>query len=360
MVILYFSIPSHKKILIRRSTIVLLPNAFLGSTEAPQLPPQNYRWARNYSTLTTERRYVENFQLDPWWVTGFTDGEGCFDVSIIENKNLQLGWEVQHRFAIALHVKDKALLQYIQSHLGVGKIYKHGPKALQFRVKSFKELDTVINHFKMYPLMTNKCSDLKLFIMVHEIMRGKEHLTQEGLIKILAIKASMNHAVNHGLSGKLQLAFPSVVPVVRPLVKNLKVKDPNWLVGFTSADGCFIVNLRQNSKYKTGFQVILKFIITQHARDECLLKSLMEFLDCGNVTRRSREEVVDLIVTKLSDINNKIIPLFQKYPIHGVKAKDFADWCSVVELINEKKHLTEEGLEQIRWIKAGMNTGRNN
>ena len=91
--------------------------------------------------------------------------QGCFDVSIIENKNLQLGWEVQHRFAIALHVKDKALLQYIQSHLGVGKIYKHGPKALQFRVKSFKELDTVINHFKMYPLMTNKCSDFKLFII---------------------------------------------------------------------------------------------------------------------------------------------------------------------------------------------------
>ena len=58
-------------------------------------------------------------------------------------------------------------------------------------------------------------------------MRRKEHLTQEGLIKIIAIKASMNHAVNHGLSGKLQLAFTSVVPVVIPIVKNLKVKDPN-------------------------------------------------------------------------------------------------------------------------------------
>ena len=51
----------------------------------------------------------------------------------------------------------------------------------------------------------------------------------------------------------------------------------------------------------------------------------MEFLDYGNGTRRSRKEAVDLIVTKLSDINNKIIPLFQKCPIHGVKAKDFAD-----------------------------------
>ena len=40
VVIVYFARAIHKKILIRRSTIVLLPNAFLGSTEAPQLPPQ--------------------------------------------------------------------------------------------------------------------------------------------------------------------------------------------------------------------------------------------------------------------------------------------------------------------------------
>ena len=40
VVIVYFARAIHKKILIRRSTIVLLPNTFWGSTEAPQLPPQ--------------------------------------------------------------------------------------------------------------------------------------------------------------------------------------------------------------------------------------------------------------------------------------------------------------------------------
>ena len=60
----------------------------------------------------------------------------------------------------------------------------------------------------MYPLITNKCSDFKLFIMVLEIMRRKEHLTLEGLRQIIAIKAAMNL----GLSEKLQLAFPDVVP----------------------------------------------------------------------------------------------------------------------------------------------------
>jgi len=59
--------------------------------------------------------------------------------------------------------------------------------------------------------------------MVNDMMRRKEHLTQEGLMKILAIKASMKH----GLSEKLKLYFPDVVPVVRPIVENQKVQDPN-------------------------------------------------------------------------------------------------------------------------------------
>jgi hypothetical protein len=55
---------------------------------------------------------------------------------------------------------------------------------------------------------------------------------------------------------------------------------------------------------------------------------------------------------------DKVVPLFNKYPILGVKSKDFEDWCKVAELMKEKKHLTEEGLSKIRIIKSGMNRGR--
>ena len=52
-------------------------------------------------------------------------------------------------------------------------------------------------------------------------------------------------------------------------------------------------------------------------------------------------------VRKLSDINDKIIPFFQKYPIIGIKSKDFYDFCKVAEMLKDKKHLTMEGLKQI-------------
>ena len=258
-------------------------------------------------------------------MTGFTDGEGCFLVSITENKNSKLGWQVRLYFSIGLHIKDKPLLEQIKILLRhVGSISKQGSESVQFKVQSIKEFKIIIDHLDKYPLITKKWADYQLFRHAYELMLRKEHLTYEGLRQIISIKASMNR----GLSEELKIASPDVVTslrTVRPLVKNQKIKDPNWLAGFTSAEGCFIVNLRKDSKYKTGFKVLLKFIITQHARDECLLKSLMEFLYCGNVTRRSREEAVDFIVTKLSDINNKIIPLFKKCPIHGEKSEDFQD-----------------------------------
>ena len=41
-----------------------------------------------------------------------------------------------------------------------------------------------------------------------------------------------------------------------------------------------------------------------------------------------------------------------------MKGLDFADWCEVAEMMKDKKHLTAEGLDKIKKIKARMNTGR--
>jgi hypothetical protein len=54
-------------------------------------------------------------------------------------------------------------------------------------------------------------------------MSRKEHLTPEGLLKIVNIKASMNK----GLSEKLQDVFPNVVPVLRPIINTPTIADPN-------------------------------------------------------------------------------------------------------------------------------------
>jgi len=43
----------------------------------------------------------------------------------------------------------------------------------------------------------------------------------------------------------------------------------------------FFVNLRKSASYKTGYQVKLKFQITQHTRDKNLLENIVKYLGCG-------------------------------------------------------------------------------
>jgi len=63
------------------------------------------------------------------------------------------------------------------------------------------------------PLITKKIGDYLLFKQIITIMQSKEHLTLEGIQKILNIKATLNF----GLSKELQLMFPETIPVPRPL-----------------------------------------------------------------------------------------------------------------------------------------------
>ena len=58
------------------------------------------------------------------------------------------------------------------------------------------------------------------------------------------------------------------------------------------------------------------------------------------------------------ELNNNLIPFFNKYPIKGTKFLDYADFIKVISLMTIKAHLTKEGLDLIRDIKSNMNRKR--
>ena len=143
----------------------------------------SHSWARNYSTLATPRASVEKFKLDPWWFTGFADGEGCFSINIIKDCKRNTGYQVQPSFSIGLHKKDKPLLQQIKTSLKVGLIFQQGSEAIRLCVQSIKELQAIINHFDKYSLNTDKCTNYKLLKQAFKHIVAREHLTHEGLKK---------------------------------------------------------------------------------------------------------------------------------------------------------------------------------
>lgn len=186
-----------------------------------------------------------------------------------------------------------------------------------------------------------------------ELMLNKEHLKEEGFQKIVNIRASLNL----GLSDKLKEAFPEVKSVIRPVITDQEIPDPQWVSGFVTGEGCFFVKITKG-RNTAGAGVQILFQVSQHIRDTNLLKNLLSFLNCGQYVQTPDKEWGHFQCTKFLDNYEIIKPFFNKYPIKGVKFKDFEDWSLVGDMIKRKEHLTSDGVSKIIKIKSNMNTGR--
>ena len=142
------------------------------------------------------------------------------------------------------------------------------------------------------------------------------------------------------------VAFPDTVPTLRPLVESTKIiakakssvnyeiplttpgssklmKVGQWMAGFVSGDGCFAVT---ENKSSSKIYVRLVFSITQHSRDESLIRCMVDFFGCGVYrTSSANRTTVNFECLSFSDNYEKIIPFFREYSIIGEKSKDFED-----------------------------------
>ena len=247
-------------------------------------------------------------KLNPWFVSGLIDGEGCFTVQISKSKTNNLRFKVEAIFRIELHSRDLDLLLELQEYFGgCGSISKYKTRNLvKYSVSSIKDLnEVIIPHFTKYPLLTQKLADFNLFKQIVELMNSKAHLTIEGLNQIINIKASMNL----GISKSFKDEFTNLTPVARPLINTNKIPDSNWLSGFVTGEGCFLVTISNSKRHKTGKQVNLTFKITQHERDKNLMELIINYLNCGRLFKIGT--CFDLRVSKFSDVIEKILPFFE-------------------------------------------------
>ena len=135
-------------------------------------------------------------RLDALWITGFTDGEGCFHVSLNRISKMSLGWQVLPEFRIVQHEKDEEVLHKIKDYFGFGNIRinrtdHHGTRK-EFRVRGLENLNRLVKFFNKYPLKTSKVNDFKIFSEIIHLMNNQEHLTKNGLDKIAKLASEMN------------------------------------------------------------------------------------------------------------------------------------------------------------------------
>jgi hypothetical protein len=136
--------------------------------------------------------------------------------------------------------------------------------------------------------------------------------------------------------------------------------DPNWIVGFVDGEGCFSISIFKNVTTKYGVQIFPEFVVTQGAKSLGVLEEIQLYFGCGNIyenrrTDNHRENLYRYCVRSVNDLRTKVIPFFEKYPLQTAKSQDFLVFCEVLILIENKIHLSLEGIEKIRALAATSN-----
>ena len=141
----------------------------------------------------------------------------------------------------------------------------------------------------------------------------------------------------------------------KPIVAN------EYIVGLTDGEGCFHVNMGKFSNYKSGFRVQMHFHIKMQEKDKPLLEKVKNTLQCGKVyfqkeKRANHCQCYRYTVYSQSDVSNKIIPFFLKYPLQSVtKLKSFKAFCKIADLMQKGEHLNKKGIKKIQLLKMQMN-----
>lgn len=113
--------------------------------------------------------------------------------------------------------------------------------------------------------------------------------------------------------------------------------------------------MTRSQTHKLGWRVEPIFEMCLHKRDHSLLLQFQQFLN-GIGTVSIYKDKVQYVIRSKPDLTLLILH-FHNYPLLTQKAADFLLFKEVVNLINRKAHLTNEGLYQIVNIKASINLG---
>lgn len=137
--------------------------------------------------------------ISPWYIVGFTEGEGCFAINIARHKTKKAKRDANLCFEIELRGDDRPILEIIQKRLACGIIVnlnyeRYGWKPhVKFTVRKQSDIFfKIIPFFKQFPLKGKKGKDFLLFCQAAAIFRKREHLTEKGIERLKNIRKFMN------------------------------------------------------------------------------------------------------------------------------------------------------------------------
>jgi hypothetical protein len=139
-----------------------------------------------------------------------------------------------------------------------------------------------------------------------------------------------------------------------------RLKTIGWIVGYVDGEGCFSVSFIRNATMKSGWQIFPEFVITQGEKSRDSLETIQKFFQCGRiyVNRRydnHRENIYRYCVRSKKELSETIIPFFKENPLRTAKKEDFENFCIILDMLHQGRHLSENGREAIAKVVEKMN-----
>ena len=127
-----------------------------------------------------------------FYLAGFADGEGSFNVSFRKRKDYKIPWKISLCFNVSQ--KDKVILALFKKHLECGTLRDRSDGVWYYEVNNQKSIvNNVIPFFKEYVFLSSKKKrDFSKFILISNLIESGEHLEKDGIIQILKIRKNMN------------------------------------------------------------------------------------------------------------------------------------------------------------------------
>jgi len=139
-----------------------------------------------------------------------------------------------------------------------------------------------------------------------------------------------------------------------------RLKFTGWLVGFIDGEGCFSVSIQKSPNTKLGWQVFPEFVVTQGEKSLDSLKKIKDYFRCGNIfiNRRydnHKENLYRYCIRSIKDLREIVIPFIVVNPLLTAKKFDFEIFKEVMKMIENKNHLTMNGIKEIAKLTQRMN-----
>ena len=145
--------------------------------------------------------------IDPkigYYIAGFTDGEGSFNVSLKKRVDYKDQWKLTASFNISQ--KDRVILAQIKHALGCGTLRERQDGVVYYEVTNVRSLqDKIIPFFKRFQFLSaNKKRNFSIFTKIVEAMAQGEHLRKDGFKRIVQLRETLNEG--RGRKRKYQLS----------------------------------------------------------------------------------------------------------------------------------------------------------